>query len=169
MRYAILRLGNVYGPHPDAGVVAAFARAMLAGTPPVIYGDGRSERDYVHVDDVLEAFRRAIRLRGDGLFNIASGSAQTVRAVFGAVARAAGYTGAPAHAPARAGELRYSCLDVARARRVLRWRARIPFGQGVARTVDSIRAHTKGAHSEFPRWDAGRGRERSGAAARDPR
>ena len=144
MRFAVLRLGNVYGAAPGGaagpGVVAVFARAMLAGHRPVIYGDGLSERDFVHVDDVVRAHRLALGMAGDGVFNIASGTARTVREVFDAVAHAAGYAGAPRFAPARPGELRISRLDAARARRDLGWRARVPFGRGVARTVASLRA-----------------------------
>lgn len=146
MRYTILRLGNVYGPGQAAdgepGVVSAFARAMLLQTRPVIYGDGFSQRDYVHVDDVVEAHRLALRILQDGVFNIATGTARTVRQVFDAVARAAGYRQPPAYAPARAGELRRCRLDVARAGGVLGWRARIPFERGVAGTVESMRART---------------------------
>ena len=66
MRYTILRYGNVYGPgQGGAGVVGAFARAMLDGARPVIHGDGLNERDYVHVDDVVQAHRLALRMRGD--------------------------------------------------------------------------------------------------------
>ena len=54
---------NVYGPrqdpHGEAGVVAIFAKALLAGKPTKIFGDGTDTRDYVFVDDVVDAFVRA--------------------------------------------------------------------------------------------------------------
>ena len=141
MRYTILRLANVYGPgqRAGAGVVSAFADAVLRGEPPVIHGDGLAERDYVHVSDAVEAHVLALRMCGDGVFNIGTGTARTVREVFEAVARAAGYRGEPRYAAARAGDLRRSCLDPSRARRDLRWTARTPFGGGVAETVFSVR------------------------------
>ena len=144
MPCTILRLGNVYGPGPGArpapGVIGSFARALLDGTPPVIYGDGLNERDYVHVDDVVEAFRLALHMRGDGVFNIATGTVRTVNQVLQAVAHAGGWAGEARHAPARPGEVRASCLDVRRARWVLRWRSRVEFERGVARTVRAVRA-----------------------------
>lgn len=144
MPFTVLRLANVYGAGPHgaagAGVVHEFARSMLRGERPVIYGDGRAERDYVHLDDVVEAYRLALGMSGDGVFNIASGTARTVRAVFDAVAGAVGYEGAPVFAAARPGELRLSRLDPARARRELGWRARVPFSSGVKRTVEAMRA-----------------------------
>ena len=147
MRFTVLRLANVYGALPDgaagAGVVHEFAHAMLRGERPVIYGDGFVERDYVHLDDAVEAHMRALAMTGDGVYNIASGAARTVRAVFAAVAAAAGYHGEPAFEPARPGELRLSRLDPTLARRELGWRARVAFPQGVARTVEAMRARER--------------------------
>ena len=69
---------NVYGPrqdpHGEAGVVAIFARALLAGRPTKIFGDGTDTRDYVFVDDVVDAFVRASGEAGGGRrFNIGTG------------------------------------------------------------------------------------------------
>ena len=166
MRYAILRLGNVYGAVPGGaagpGVVAAFARAMLAGRRPVIYGDGLSERDFVHIDDVVKAHLAALALSGDGVFNIASGRARTVRQVFDTVAGAAGYPGEPRYAPPRPGELRLSRLDAARARRELGWRAKVAFERGVVHTLASMRDPAAGAAG--PAVAAPATRPRRGAA-----
>ncbi|MGH2728315.1 MAG: NAD-dependent epimerase/dehydratase family protein, partial [Actinomycetota bacterium] len=72
--FTVLALANVYGarqdPTGEAGVVAIFLGTMLAGGQPVIYGDGKQTRDFVHVSDVVEAFSRAID-RGSGtVYNI---------------------------------------------------------------------------------------------------
>ena len=70
MRYATLRQSNVYRPGKSKsggpGVVFAFARAMLRGERPVIHGDGLTERDYVHISDVVEAHLCALHAAGDG-------------------------------------------------------------------------------------------------------
>ena len=139
MPYTILRYGNVYGPgQGGAGVVGAFARAMLDGARPMIHGDGLNERD-----DVVQANRLALRMRGDGIFNIATGTALTVRQVFESVARAAGYRGEPAYGAARRGDLRHCRLDVTLARRDLRWWPQVPFERGIQQTVYSIRPGAK--------------------------
>ncbi len=139
LRWTVLRYGNVYGPGQAAGgasgVVAAFARAMLDGVRPVIHGDGRQTRDYVYIDDIVEAHLRVLDAGADGVFNLGTGKARTVREVFEAVARAAGYCGAPVHAPARPGEQRRSCLDVRRAGRDLGWTPRVSFADGIDRTL----------------------------------
>ena len=142
MRCTVLRYANVYGPgrpgHAAPDVVTTFARAMLEGRRPVVYGDGGSERDYVHVDDAVEAAVRALGYGRGGVFNIGTGTARSVGEVFEALAGATGYEGRPVHAPARPGELRRSCLDARRAARVLGWRARVGFAEGVEGTVRAM-------------------------------
>ena len=142
MGVAILRYGNVYGARGGAcaGVVPAFCRAVLAGVPPAIHGDGLQERDYLYVDDAVAATERALAFDGDGVFNIGTGSSRTVREVFEAVAAAAGYRGGPAFAAAPPGEVRRSRLDVRRARQRLGWSARVGFADGVAGTLRELRA-----------------------------
>ena len=158
MRCIALRYGNVYGPRRRAcGVVAAFARAMLNGAAPVIHGDGLQARDYVYIDDAVEASVRALGAAAEGAFNIGTGVSHTVRQVFEAVAAAAGYEGDAVHGEALPGEVRRSCLDAGRARRVLGWRARVAFAEGIARTVEGIRA--------TPPIARGGGREAAGPVA----
>ncbi len=77
LEYTELALGNVYGPRQDpngeAGVVAIFAGRMLAGRQPTVFGDGAQTRDYVFVDDVVDAFVRATEKGGGLLMNIGTG------------------------------------------------------------------------------------------------
>ena len=141
--YTILRYGNVYGPRQDpfgeAGVVAIFAAAVLRGERPVIFGDGLHERDYVHVDDIVEANVLALRQEGNGVYNAGTGVGTTVEEVFRAIAEAANYDGEPVYAPERPGDVRRIWLDVRRAESDLGWRAAVPFADGVARTVAAMR------------------------------
>lgn len=139
-----LRLGNVYGPRQDpggaAGVVAIFARALLDGTPTSVFGDGSSGRDYVYIDDVVDAFLRCLGGKGDGRrLNIGSGVATTVRALHTLVAEAAGAPDAPQFAPTRQGEVHEIALDSSAARRALGWEPAVGLADGLARTVDWIR------------------------------
>ena len=67
MEFTALALANVYGPrqdpHGEAGVVAIFAGVLVGRRPCVIFGDGKQTRDYVYVDDVVDAFARAAQTR----------------------------------------------------------------------------------------------------------
>lgn len=146
----ILRFANVYGPRQgaggDAGVVALFARALLRGEAPTIYGDGTSARDYVFVGDVVAANRLALTAGGGETVNVGTGTLTTVREVFSTVrAAVADATGRredefpPARsAPARAGEVYQSCLDPRHAREVLGWKPATGFRAGIRATVGSL-------------------------------
>jgi UDP-glucose 4-epimerase len=140
-----LRLGNVYGPrqdpHGEAGVVSIFAGALAKGQPTKVFGDGTSTRDYVYVDDVVDAFLRCLGGKGDGRrLNIGSGAGTTIRALHTLVARAVGSADAPEFAPLRSGELHSIVLDSGQARRALGWEPAVVLEQGLAQTVDWIRA-----------------------------
>jgi UDP-glucose 4-epimerase len=135
---------NVYGPrqdpHGEAGVVAIFAQALLAGRPTKIFGDGTDTRDYVFVDDVVDAFVRASGEAGGGQrFNIGTGVETSVRQLHTAIASAVGAPDEPEFHPPRLGDLRRSCLDISRAETVLGWRPNVKLDDGVARTVDFFR------------------------------
>jgi UDP-glucose 4-epimerase len=134
-----LRLANVYGPrqdpHGEAGVVAIFARALLAGERPTIHGDGRKTRDYVHVADVVEAVALALRSDAGGAINVGTGVETDVNALYRLIADAAGSSIEAHHGPDRAGDVERSCLDATRAREVLGWRPRVSLGEGIEETV----------------------------------
>ena len=144
IRHTILRYGNVYGPRQDpfgeAGVVAIFASAMLRGQRPTIFGDGSQERDYVFVDDVVQANVLALAQDEDGVYNIGTGQGATVAQVFDALAEAIDYGGSPEHAAERPGDVRRIYLDVRRAQRELGWCAGVSLDEGIRRTVEAMRA-----------------------------
>jgi UDP-glucose 4-epimerase len=134
--YTSLALANVYGPrqdpHGEAGVVAIFAGLLLAGEPATVFGDGEQTRDFVYVDDVVDAFARAAE-RGSGLLcNIGTGAETSVNALYTAMALAAGVDAPARHAEARPGELARSAVDPALAVRELGWAPRWSLDDGVA-------------------------------------
>ncbi len=125
IEYTSLALANVYGPrqdpHGEAGVVSIFAGKLLRKEPCTIFGTGEQTRDFVFVDDVVDAFVRAAT-RGDGLLmNIGTGDETSVNELYRAMAAAAGVDTDPVLAPARVGELDRIALDATRARIQLGW------------------------------------------------
>jgi UDP-glucose 4-epimerase len=126
-----LRMANVYGPRQDpdgeAGVVAIFAAASAARSPAVVFGDGLQTRDYVHVDDAVDAFLAAGRSSIGGVLNVSTGRETSVREIAERLEVAVEY------APARHGELVRSCLDPSAARRSLGWQARTTLADGLMR------------------------------------
>jgi UDP-glucose 4-epimerase len=138
-----LRLGNVYGPRQDpygeAGVVAIFCTALLAGRRPLIFGDGEQTRDYVYVGDVAEAFLAATTRSADGAYNIGTGVEASVNELGRTIAARAGTEFEPEPAPARLGEVQRISIDPKRAERELGWRAAHALDRGLELTVDSFR------------------------------
>jgi UDP-glucose 4-epimerase len=135
---------NVYGPrqdpHGEAGVVAIFAQELLAGKPTKIFGDGSNTRDYVYVDDVVDAIVRASGTAGGGQrFNIGTGVETSDRQLHSAVAAAIGAPDEPEFHPPRLGDLRRSCLDIGLAERVLGWHPQVQLEEGIRRTVEYFR------------------------------
>ena len=144
-----LALGNVYGPRQDpygeAGVVAIFASAFLAGRQATIFGDGTSTRDYVYVGDVVEAFVRASGEGGNGVrFNIGTGIETNVRDLHALIADVVGAPDEPRFAPPRMGELQAISLDCALARAELGWKPQTDLRTGIAQTVAWIREQITG-------------------------
>jgi UDP-glucose 4-epimerase len=135
---------NVYGPrqdpHGEAGVVAIFAQALLEGKPTKVFGDGGKTRDYVYVDDVVDAFIKASGEAGGGQrFNIGTGIETSDRQLHSAVASAVGGPDDPEFHPDRLGDLQRSWLDIGLAERVLGWRPQVQLQDGISRTVEYFR------------------------------
>lgn len=141
--YASLALANVYGPrqdpHGEAGVVAIFAGRLLSGEPCTVFGDGEQTRDFVYVDDVVDAFARAAHAGEGARCNIGTGVETSVNLLYRTMADAAGVTEAPIHAPPRTGELQRSALDPSLAGRVLGWRPTTSLTEGSLATLDWFR------------------------------
>jgi len=140
-----LALSNVYGPrqfpHGEAGVVAIFGNALLRGRSATIFGDGSAVRDYVFVDDVTDAFARAIGDVGDGRrFNIGTGVGTSVRELHTAIATAADAADNPVFGEPRLGELQAIVLNVNAARDRLGWMPQTTLADGLAKTLDWIRS-----------------------------
>jgi UDP-glucose 4-epimerase len=135
---------NVYGPrqdpHGEAGVVAIFAQALLSGKPTKVFGDGGNTRDYVFVEDVVDAFVKASGDAGGGQrFNIGTGKETSDRELHTVVAAAVGGPDDPEFYPPRLGDLRRSALDIGLAGKVLGWRPQVTLDEGVRRTVEYFR------------------------------
>jgi UDP-glucose 4-epimerase len=143
LEYTSLALANVYGPrqdpHGEAGVVAIFAGKLLAGEQCRIFGDGAQTRDYVYVDDVVDAFVRAAE-RGSGLTcNIGTGVETSVNLLYRTMADNAGVAADADYAPARTGELARSSLDAGRAKLHLGWQPFTDLSTGTAAVLEYFR------------------------------
>lgn len=141
-----LGLSNVYGPrqnpYGEAGVIAVFGSRMISGRPVTVYGDGTATRDYVYVDDVVDAFIRAGRapLSTVGTYNIGTGRQVTVAEVHRAIAAVLDGSETPCYAAARTGELHEIALDASKAKQDLGWEPAVGLVEGIGRTMQWLRA-----------------------------
>lgn len=147
MRCASMRLANVYGPrqdpHGEAGVVAIFASRMLAGQTPTVNGTGKQTRDYVYVDDVVDAFHVALTRELTGPFNVGTGIETDVNRLYEGIAEHAGF-GTPAiHGPAKEGEQMRSVISAQRLTQAADWEPSVMLGEGLGRTVDWFRGRKR--------------------------
>lgn len=143
LRYSTLRFANVYGPRQDpngeAGVIAIFTQQMLKEERATIFGTGEQERDFVYVEDVVDACLRCLH-RGDGeAYNVGTGVGTTVNTVFRHLRRVTGFQQEPYYAPPREGEVLKTYLDCSKAERELGWKPEVTLADGLARTVDFMK------------------------------
>jgi dTDP-L-rhamnose 4-epimerase len=144
-----LRYHNVYGSRmprdtPYAGVASIFRSALARGEPPRVMEDGRQRRDFVHVSDVAHANALALTAppptgRCEAV-NICSGQPHTVGELATELARAMGGPAPEIVGGARPGDVRHVTADPARAEKVLGYRARVGFAEGITRfATDPLR------------------------------
>jgi UDP-glucose 4-epimerase len=145
-----LRFGNVYGPRQDplgeAGVIAIFCGKLTEGGRPTVFGDGRQTRDYIYVEEVVDATLRAAESDVHGAYNVGRGVETSVLELIetlGELGREAGIIAdgsfEPEMAPERPGEVLRNALDTTKAREVLGFEAKVGVKDGLRVTLDSFR------------------------------
>jgi UDP-glucose 4-epimerase len=143
LQYVSLRYANVYGPrqdpHGEAGVVGIFTQKMLTGEQPIINGNGRQTRDFVNVDDVVEANLAALTKTARGIYNVGTGQETSVNELFRVLAKLVNPGVREVHGPAKKGEQLRIALDSGRLHREFDWEAKVSLHDGLVRTVEYYR------------------------------
>ncbi|MGK7907106.1 MAG: NAD-dependent epimerase/dehydratase family protein [Synechococcus sp.] len=137
--YTILRLSNPFGigqhSRKNQGVVAAFLKQAVLGQPLTIWGDGEVVRDFIFIDDVIDALVRAATYRGQHrIFNIGSGEGRSINEVVACIKTLLGSPIKCTYKPGRSADVSKSILDVTLAKQELRWQPQTPFDIGLERT-----------------------------------
>lgn len=133
-----LRYFNVYGPRqqggPYSGVIATFRDQAASGGPLTVEGDGHQTRDFVHVDDVVQANLRAAKTDSTGrAINIGSGDSVSIRGLADMVRRIADTETEVKQVAPRSGDIRHSTADISRAQRLLGYEPTVSLQEGLKR------------------------------------
>ncbi len=141
-----LRFFNIFGARQDprspyTGVLSKFITAYIQGTIPVIFGDGEQSRDFTHVDNVVDAVRRAcVASQAPGrVVNVGTGMSYTLNQTVTELNRIFAKQVVPDFRAERAGDVRESLADVTVAREILGYRPLVDFQNGLERTVEWYR------------------------------
>jgi UDP-glucose 4-epimerase len=148
MNVTVLRFANVYGPRQsaetEAGVITIFIENLLTGRTPYIQGDGQQTRDFVYVEDVVEAiiipFSRSHEAKVSGVFNVSSQSQTTINQMLDILCREVGNTFNPDYGPERPGDIKHSYLSHDQLTKVSNWKPHMSLNDGLKRTVQYYRS-----------------------------
>ncbi len=146
----VLRTFNIYGPRQDpkspyASVIPKFLDALSHGRRPIVYGDGRQTRDFIHVDDAVNALHLAATKKGavGEIFNIASGKQTSVLELLDVMKKAGGWDVKPKFEAERPGEVRHSYASIDKARNNLGFRPKVTLNRGIKNLVKESRKSKK--------------------------
>jgi nucleoside-diphosphate-sugar epimerase len=139
-----LRYFNVFGPRQSftsaySGVIARFCTAMLNGETPTLFGDGKQSRDFIAIDNVVQANLLAAEAPAEQVagrfFNCATGHAISLLDLIAEINRQTGQHIMPQHAPARLGDIQHSLADITAIRQALHFEPSTSWQEGLAQTL----------------------------------
>lgn len=141
-----LRLANIYGPrqnpHGEAGVVAIFAERLLANKQCTIFGTGLQTRDFVCVDDVVEAVQVVTDKKLYGIYNVGTGKETSVKSLYELMRQSASeITGQDyskemlVFAEAKVGEQQRSAIDSGLLYNKSNWKPEVDIQSGLDKTI----------------------------------
>lgn len=144
-----VRYFNVFGPRQSlendyAVVIPKFITSLLKKQSPPVYGDGKQSRDFTYVDNVAEATIMASQVPGVGtgqVFNIALGEENTLLGLLDQLNKIIGTNIKPDFKPKRIGDVYKTFADASKANRLLGWKGKVNFAEGLRRTVEWFRAN----------------------------
>ncbi len=144
LEYTSLRFANVYGPRQspegEAGVVAIFTNKLIHNEQPIINGNGMQTRDYVFVEDVIDANMAVINDGVSDTFNVGTGRETSVNELLDILLEQTGSGAKVVHGPKKKGEQLRSSLDCSKMNRRLGWEPHVSLREGLAKTIDYFRA-----------------------------
>ncbi len=136
-----LRYFNVYGPNQRfdtyGNVIPIFIHKVLHNEPIIIYGDGNQTRDFIYVDDVVQANIKAGKSSGvNGAFNIGSGKSISINDLVGIIQKNLNGKGRIKYKSKRAGDVLHSLADINLARQLIHFDPKVDIDEGIVRYIE---------------------------------
>lgn len=143
MDFIALRMANPYGPgqrhERGQGVVTAFMHSINMGLPLQVWGDGTIERDFIYIDDVIDAFICAIRAeKTSGVFNIGTGNGLSLNSIINTISSVLNKSPDIIYDNTRKYDVDKNILDCSKAKDILKWSSKTDFTQGVSALFKSM-------------------------------
>jgi len=130
LEYAVCRLGSVYGPRANGGVIKNFFEKIEQNERPIIYGNGTQTRDFVHVKDVVTGIRKAAK-DGNGVYNLGTGTQISVSKLLEEIADLTNKEIKPIHKERWEGDIDLCELSIEKAEDDLGWKPEISLEKGL--------------------------------------
>ena len=138
--YICYRYSNVFGPRQgnggEGGVISIFAKAIVQGSPIIIYGDGKQTRDFIYVDDVVEANILGIQHQVTGIYNVSTGISSSVNLLVDEFRNISGKNIEVVYDKPRLGDIRDSVLGTDKSEKELLFTAKYNLHDGLIKTYE---------------------------------
>ena len=138
--YICYRYSNVFGPRQgnggEGGVISIFAKAIVQGSPIIIYGDGKQTRDFIYVDDVVEANILGMQHQVTGIYNVSTGISSSVNLLVDEFRNISGKDIEVVYDKPRLGDIRDSVLATDRSEKELLFTAKYNLHDGLIKTYE---------------------------------
>lgn len=145
MNFIILRLSNVYGPRQWAsGVIPSLIIKLLKKERPIIYSDGTQTRDFIYIDDAIEASIVAAEEAEKGIYNVGSGKEVSLNEVFGSIKDIFGLKIEPIYQDLKTQESKRSALSIEKIKKELGWRPKTNLKDGLDKTIKWFQKNERG-------------------------
>jgi len=144
MRTLTLRLANVYGPGSERGVIHNYAKALASGAPLRLDGSGKQARDFVYVEDAVDAVERALAYSGkQRIFNISGGKKVTMLDLIRLMENVSGRKARINRVPSNDNFVQNLWMSNALAAKELKWKPRTSLEKGLAKTLTYFSIHAE--------------------------
>lgn len=148
LNYVCYRYANVYGPRQgnggEGGVVSIFAKKLAQGDDITIFGSGKQTRDFIYVDDVVEANLCGLQEEVTGVFNVSTEQATSIETLARLLCEASKRPVSIYYGAVREGDIMHSLLSTQKAKKELHWEAKTPLKEGLQKTYAYFLQEAKG-------------------------